>query len=106
MSVVEPPSCIYGDQYVVAQVTRVGVLRPPVAKSRLGPAEKLPGPATQKRFARHGCKCLDELFRSQVSAPAQLLGIPAPLSVQTGVSLRSEERRVGKECRTRWEPCD
>src|SRR5205814_4078721 len=25
--------------------------------------------------------------------------------VDTGVPMRSEERRVGKECRSRWSPC-
>ena len=27
-----------------------------------------------------------------------------PLYVDTGIRIRSEERRVGKECRSRWSP--
>src|SRR2546426_12476017 len=35
-------------------------------------------------------------------AVATLLG--TPVGVLTGTYLRSEERRVGKECRSRWSP--
>src|SRR2546430_16898684 len=30
--------------------------------------------------------------------------LPSPLGVEMGVGDRSEERRVGKECRSRWSP--
>ena len=29
---------------------------------------------------------------------------PAQLCTENGISIRSEERRVGKECRSRWSP--
>src|SRR6185312_10840098 len=33
-----------------------------------------------------------------------LAALVAPLSIGLGASIRSEERRVGKECRSRWSP--
>ena len=31
-------------------------------------------------------------------------GMPYPQNVETALNVRSEERRVGKECRSRWSP--
>src|SRR5947208_16933044 len=32
--------------------------------------------------------------------------IPAPRAIPNPICIRSEERRVGKECRSRWSPYD
>jgi len=42
-----------------------------------------------------------------VAVPVGVLvevGGGVPVAVGTGVAVRSEERRVGKECRSRWSP--
>ena len=40
-------------------------------------------------------------LHSSFSGDAQA---PMPEMIDKGISLRSEERRVGKECRSRWSP--
>src|SRR3989454_12164303 len=54
----------------------------------------------------------EALFRTQADAPLTLVGWPDVVAQETrfavdipyALSLRSEERRVGKECRSRWSP--
>src|SRR2546426_10584511 len=50
----------------------------------------------------HGLRARDEEHRAHQLAA--LLRHPAPLSFRVVALGRSEERRVGKECRSRWSP--
>ena len=64
-----------------------------------------------------GIKQIKEFFQQNLSSELRLRRVTAPLFVLKGmginddlsgneraVSFRSEERRVGKECRSRWSP--
>ena len=44
------------------------------------------------------------LFADTLCATLNLYRVSAPLFVEASTGLRSEERRVGKECRSRWSP--
>ena len=47
----------------------------------------------------------DGLGRDTKKLPSPLIGKPFPnLEVEDFNTYRSEERRVGKECRSRWSP--
>src|SRR3712207_7495994 len=54
-----------------------------------------------------GVRALDRAQHLDLDAPAQRRG-PVPalgvVDVDCGDGVRSEERRVGKECRSRWSP--
>src|SRR3712207_7616818 len=47
---------------------------------------------------------LQRVRRHAVDHALDLAGAPAPLPTDLPVGERSEERRVGKECRSRWSP--
>ena len=44
------------------------------------------------------------VIREMLRKPAQITIQVADIEVTQGTALRSEERRVGKECRSRWSP--
>ena len=53
-----------------------------------------------------GIKQIKEFFQLNLSSELRLRRVTAPLFVLKGMGIndRSEERRVGKECRSRWSP--
>src|SRR5256885_17251623 len=52
-----------------------------------------------------GVAVLLMLWTDQAGAPVNLgVYMPGNWPMPFGISLRSEERRVGKECRSRWSP--
>src|SRR2546427_9497946 len=59
-----------------------------------------------KRERRGDCRASQLLFAAadDLRARASLDAPPARVAVVLGTALRSEERRVGKECRSRWSP--
>src|SRR3712207_9043194 len=57
----------------------------------------------ERREQPHGHLVVGEEHRGDLLAGAPALGEPAAGLVPRG---RSEERRVGKECRSRWSPYD
>ena len=44
------------------------------------------------------------LFTALIQSSAASIGILQALSLTGNITCRSEERRVGKECRSRWSP--
>ena len=48
-----------------------------------------------------GVKSLDELINKTIPSKIRL---KEPLALAAPMTERSEERRVGKECRSRWSP--
>src|SRR3712207_9114116 len=57
-------------------------------------------PLTDKEFER----VLNYLNGKSVFESAKILRDKVPLERESGKKIRSEERRVGKECRSRWSP--
>ena len=60
-----------------------------------------------------GCNAINNMIKNTIqgvefisaNTDAQALGkSDAPKRIQLGTTTRSEERRVGKECRSRWSP--
>ena len=60
-----------------------------------------------KRLGDSRIENIEALRRAHVRAPMTLVRSPMPSQVRRVVEaadVRSEERRVGKECRSRWSP--
>ena len=56
-------------------------------------------------FGLHGLSLLVlALFWQLAAGLAESRALPPPLEVLAVLAERSEERRVGKECRSRWSP--
>ena len=51
-----------------------------------------------------GARSLEDLATQVVPATLPVLDLPPQPERPDAVQLRSEERRVGKECRSRWSP--
>ena len=47
---------------------------------------------------------VDELEQHPTKIPFRIVADPAEMGLVMARELRSEERRVGKECRSRWSP--
>src|SRR6266480_5011303 len=57
-------------------------------------------------MCRHICELIDK-FGASRQLTGIGIGVPGVIDLQTGMvrdAQRSEERRVGKECRSRWSP--
>src|SRR5256885_12567867 len=63
-------------------------------------------PVPSRRIAQHGiADCSDRIERISCCRPWWQHGIRCEAAARSvGAKLRSEERRVGKECRSRWSP--
>src|SRR5256886_16287672 len=69
----------------------------------LGPYRDIPAPDVNTN-AQVMAWILDEYSSRQGYSPAVVTGKPVALGGSLGREERSEERRVGKECRSRWSP--
>src|SRR3712207_2235114 len=69
-------------------------------------AESLLGSSTQQQFKPLGKIDLDQVGKKKPEVAKSVAVEKAPVSEKptTAVSPRSEERRAGKECRSRWSP--
>src|SRR2546426_9454373 len=77
--------------------------RPAVASSDTGRTVWVTSPLYRLGFSTHGARLVSaELLQYQSFAPGDSAK-PVQL-VPPGDAFRSEERRVGKECRSRWSP--
>ena len=74
-----------------------------IGLARTSTLEQVAGLEAQIRdLEAYGC---ERIFKEQVSSVAEREQLEAALGMlRTGDKLRSEERRVGKECRSRWSP--
>src|ERR1039458_10899716 len=88
---------------------RGALLGPLSSGQALGTRNSRQGDACWKPIAESCLKRLGGLshldaytLRATVAVNREIQRIPHPLPVQG--TLRSEERRVGKECRSRWSP--
>src|SRR3712207_681535 len=85
---------------VLAALTAAGQMRPPlllVLTFALGVGTALTAPAYQALIP-------DLVPRRELASAAALGAVSMNLARAVGPALRSEERRVGKECRSRWSP--
>src|SRR5439155_5588933 len=107
------PSLIRGKSPVPYQsgVTRrsgPGGNRTPGVGKTAGLQPAAPHGATDPFGDRCGDRSLDDasavvkVLVSRLAVGRVLFGVPAGTSGSGGVKARSEERRVGKECRSRW----
>src|SRR5256885_8903772 len=75
-----------------------------VCSSDLRPGDRdAPSPATGRAGTRHAGVLPDSLPDGRVHLPGAV-SRASRAGHHPGAELRSEERRVGKECRSRWSP--
>ena len=49
-------------------------------------------------------RCTAVMIAAAVISMSTVLGKPSPFAASFAAAIRSEERRGGKECRSRWSP--
>ena len=63
-----------------------------------------PAPAMKLVEVIRGARTNDETFKTVYDCAAEIGKSPVEVGEAPGFVVRSEERRVGKECRSRWSP--